>query len=87
MLGEREKRHVSRGRYCHKGRMSDMTSVLHHSDTLCQREIYYSYEGRESNHRLINIKKNQRHVDRGSNPKESSVRGSSSKGRYPFPLM
>jgi hypothetical protein len=29
----------------------------------------------------------QRHVDRGSNPKESSVRGSSPKGRYPFPLI
>jgi hypothetical protein len=48
---------------------------------------YYSYEGRESNQRLINTKKNQRHVDRGSIPKESSVRGRIPKGRYPFPLM
>jgi hypothetical protein len=87
MLGEREQRHVSRGRDCHKGRMSDMNSVLHQSDTLCQRGRYYSYEGRESNQRIINTKKNQRHVDRGSNPKESSVRGSNPKGRYPFPLM
>jgi hypothetical protein len=87
MLGEREHRHVSRGRYCHKGRMSDMTSMLHQSDTLCQRGRYYSYEGRESNQRLINTKKKQRHVVRGSNPKESSIRGRIPKGRYPFPFM
>jgi hypothetical protein len=48
---------------------------------------YYSYEGKESNKRLINTKKNQRHVDRGRIPKESSVRGSNPKRRYPFPLM
>jgi hypothetical protein len=53
------------------GRMSDMTSMLHQSDTLFERGRYYSYAGRESNHRLINTKKNQRQVDRGSNPKES----------------
>jgi hypothetical protein len=57
------------------------------SDTLCQRGRYYSYEGRESNQRLINTKKNQRHVDRGSCPKESLVKEWSPKGRYPFPLM
>jgi hypothetical protein len=49
--------------------------------------IYYSYERRESNQRLINTKKNQRHVDRGSIHKEILVRGSILKGRYPFPLM
>jgi hypothetical protein len=87
MLGEREQRHVSRGRYCHKGRMSDMTSVLHQRDTHFQRGRYYSYEGRESNQRFINTKKNQRHVDRGSNPKESSIRGSIPKGRYTLSLI
>jgi hypothetical protein len=46
-----------------------------------------SYEGRETNQRLIYIKKNKRHVDMGSNPKESSVKGSNPKGRYPLPLM
>jgi hypothetical protein len=46
-----------------------------------------SYEGRETNQRLIYIKKNKRHVDMGSNPKESSVRGRKPKGRYPFPLI
>jgi hypothetical protein len=48
---------------------------------------YYSYEGEENNKRLINTKKNQRHVDRGSSPKESSVKGRKPKGRYPLPLM
>ena len=57
------------------------------SDTLCQRGRYYSYEEKESNRRIINTKKNQRHVDRGSNPKEILVRGRCPKGRYPFPLM
>jgi hypothetical protein len=87
MLGERAQRHDSRGSDGHKGSMSDMTSVLHQSDTLCQRGRYYSDEGRESNQRLRNTEKDQRHLDRGSIPKESSVRGSSPKGRYPFPLM
>jgi hypothetical protein len=49
MLGEREHRHDSRGRNGHKGRMRDITSVLHQSDTLFRRGIYYSDEGRESN--------------------------------------
>jgi hypothetical protein len=57
MLGDRAPRHVSRGRDCHKGRMSDITSKLHQSDTLFQRGRYYSYEGRESNERLRNIEK------------------------------
>jgi hypothetical protein len=87
MIGEREQRHVSRGRDCHKGRMSDMTSVLHQSDTRFQRGRYYSYEGRESNQRLINKNKNQRHVERGSNPKESSIRGRIPKGRYTLSLI
>jgi hypothetical protein len=87
MHGEREHRHVSRGGDHNKERMNDMTLVLHQSDTLYQRGIYYSYEGRESNQRLIKTKKNQRHVDRGSNPKESSDRGRIPKGRYPLPLM
>jgi hypothetical protein len=30
-----------------------MTSVLHQSDTLCQKGRYYSDEGRESNQRII----------------------------------
>jgi hypothetical protein len=59
--------------------MSYMTSVLHQSDTLCQRRRYYSYEGRESNHEI--------HIERGSIPKESLVRGSIPKRRYPFPLI
>jgi hypothetical protein len=59
MLGEREQRHVSRGSDCHKGRMSDMTSVLHQSDTLCQRGRYYSYEGRE---RVIRGLETQRNI-------------------------
>jgi hypothetical protein len=46
-----------------------------------KRERYYSYEGRESNQRLRNIEKDQRHFDRESNPKESSVRGSNAKGK------
>jgi hypothetical protein len=87
MLGERAHRHVSMGNDCHKGRMSDMTSVLHQSDTLCQRGIYYSYEGRESNQRLRNIEKYQMNLDRGRIPKEISVGGRSPKGRYPLPLM
>jgi hypothetical protein len=29
----------------------------------------------------------KRHVDKGSSPKESSVRERIPKGRYPFPLM
>jgi hypothetical protein len=48
---------------------------------------YYSYEGKESNQRIINTKKNQRHVDMGRIPKESSIRGRSPKGRHTFPLM
>jgi hypothetical protein len=48
---------------------------------------YYSYEGKESNQRIINTKKNQRHIDRGRNPKESLVRERIPKGRYPFLLM
>jgi hypothetical protein len=87
MIGEREQRNFSMGSDCHKGRMSDMTSMLNQSDTLFQRGRYYSYEGRASNGRLINTYKNQRHVDRGRIPKESSVRGRNPKGRYPFPLM
>jgi len=87
MLGKRAPKHVSRGSNCHKGRMSDMTSLLHESDTLCQRGIYYSYEGRESNQSLRNKKKDKRHLDRGSIPKENSVKGSNPKGRYPFSLM
>ena len=57
------------------------------SDTHCQRVKYYSYEGRESNQRLINTKKNKRHIDRGIIPNESSVRAINPKGRYPFPLI
>jgi hypothetical protein len=87
MLGEREQRHDSRGSDGHKGSMSDMTSMFHQSDTLCQRGRYYSDEGRESNQRLRNTEKYQRNLDRGRNPKESSVRGRIPKGRYPFPLM
>jgi hypothetical protein len=87
MLGERAHRHVSKGSDFHKGRINDMTSLLHQSDTLCQRGRYYSYEGRESNQRLRNTKKYQRHLDRGSIPKEISVEGSSPKGRYPLLLM
>jgi hypothetical protein len=62
-------------------------NLIQLSDTLCQRGRYYSYEGKESNQRLINTKKNQRHIDRGRSPKESSVRGSNPKGRDPFPLI
>jgi hypothetical protein len=87
MLGEREHRHVSKGSDCHEGIISDMTSVLHQSDTLFQRGIYYSYEGRERNQRLKNKEKYQRNLEKGSNPKESSVRGISPTRRYPFPLM
>jgi hypothetical protein len=67
--------------------LCDMTLVLHQSDSLCQRGIYYSYEGREINQRLRNTDKYQRNLDMGRNPKESSVRGINHKGTYPFPLM
>jgi hypothetical protein len=67
--------------------MSDMTSVLYQIDNLCQSGIYYSYEGRESNHRLRNINKYQKNLEKRRSPKETLVRGGSPKGRYPFPLM
>jgi hypothetical protein len=60
--------------------MKDMTSVLHQSGTLCQRGIYYSDEGRESNQRLRNTENDQRDFDRTSIPKESSFRGRNPKG-------
>jgi len=51
----------------------------------------------ESNQRLRNTEKDQKHLhegiipkenlDRGSIPKESSARGRNTKGRYHFPLM
>jgi hypothetical protein len=95
MLGERSQRHDSRGsdghkgrmKGGHKGRMRDMNLVLHQSDTPFQRGRYYLDEGRESNQRLRNIEKYKIHLDRGSIPKESSVTGSSTKGRDLFPLM
>jgi hypothetical protein len=36
-LLERSQRHVFRGSDYQKGRMSDMTSLLHQSDTICQK--------------------------------------------------
>jgi hypothetical protein len=57
------------------------------SDTICQRGRYYSDEGRERNQMFINIDKDKRHLDRGRNPMESSVRERSLKGRYPLRLM
>jgi hypothetical protein len=77
MIEERAQRNDSKGSDGHKGSMSDMNSRLHHSNTLCQRGRYYSYEGRESNQRLRNTNPCQRHLDRGNIPK----------GRYHFPLM
>jgi hypothetical protein len=86
MLGEREKRHVSRGRDCHKGRMSDMTSVLHHSDTLFQRGRYYSYEGRESNQRLRNTEKISKEFRQGEQPQGEFSQGEYPQGEIPFSI-
>jgi hypothetical protein len=49
-----------------EGALEAMPSTLHQTDILCQRGIYYSDEGKESNQRLRNIEKDQKHLDRGS---------------------
>jgi hypothetical protein len=41
MLGEREHRNVSRGSDGHKGRMSDMNSVLHQSVSINTKGGYF----------------------------------------------
>jgi hypothetical protein len=50
-------------------------------------DIIHMKGERESNHRLRNKKKDQRHLERGRSPKESSFRGSNPKGSYLFPLI
>jgi hypothetical protein len=52
-----------------KGKVDENATFLSPNNTLCQRGRYYSYEERESNQRLINTNKNQRHVDRGAGPR------------------
>jgi hypothetical protein len=54
--------------------LCDVTSMLHRSFILCQGGRYYSYAGRDSNHRLTNTDKYQRNSDMGRNPKEILVR-------------
>ena len=87
MVGGRAQRNISRGCDCHKGSVTDMTSMLHQSDTIFKRERNYSNAGRENNQMIRNTKKDQIYLHRGSIPKESSVRGSIPKEIYPFPLM
>jgi hypothetical protein len=69
MLGERAQRHVSKGNDGHRGSMSDMYSTLHQSDIPCSKgEILFRGISKAS-------------PDKGSNPKESSGRGSIPKER------
>jgi hypothetical protein len=96
MHGERvrgfEREHMNDSR----GSMRIMTSVLHQSDTCLQRGRNSSNAGRESNHRLRNIEKYQRNidkgripkdnVDKGSIPKKSLVKGEKPQGEIPFSI-